>query len=255
MERDLEPERVVVVDHPAAPVGEDPALGRAAAERLDDLLDVEAGLDGEDDALGDAEVGAGEDDLVDGLDRLAGTDRPDVGDRPARGRSAPDGRARRPARRRRRRSSASRSWRPRCRPTPARRPSRRPRSRSRAAKSQLPDGAIVEQSMTSVPGRAPSTTPSWPEQDGLDVWRVGDADDDHVPRPRRRRRATVAIVDPELGELRRAAGRPVPGGDREPGAREVGGHRRAHRAEPQEGDLLHRSHGTGSAVRSVGART
>ena len=42
VERDLEPERVVVVEHPAAPVGEDPALGRAAAERLDDLLDVEA---------------------------------------------------------------------------------------------------------------------------------------------------------------------------------------------------------------------
>ena len=57
MERDLEPERVVVVEHPAAAVGEDPALRRAAAERADDLLDVEAGLDGEDDPLGDAEVG------------------------------------------------------------------------------------------------------------------------------------------------------------------------------------------------------
>ena len=85
VERDLEAERVVVVDHPAAAVGEHPALGRAAAERLDDLLDVEPGLDGQDDALGDAEVGAGEDDLVDGLDRLAGADRPDVGDRPAQG--------------------------------------------------------------------------------------------------------------------------------------------------------------------------
>ena len=58
VERDLEAERVVVVEHPAAAVGEDPALGRAAAERADDLLDVEAGLDREDDALGDAEVGA-----------------------------------------------------------------------------------------------------------------------------------------------------------------------------------------------------
>ena len=45
MERDLEAERVVVVEHPAAAVGEDPALGRAAAEGADDLLDVEAGLD------------------------------------------------------------------------------------------------------------------------------------------------------------------------------------------------------------------
>ncbi len=51
VERDLEPERVVVVDHPAAAVGEDPALGRSAAERTDDLLDIEAGLDGQDDAL------------------------------------------------------------------------------------------------------------------------------------------------------------------------------------------------------------
>ena len=95
VERDLEPERVVVVDHPAAAVGEDPALGRPAAERADDLLDVEAGLDREDDALGDAEVGAGEDDLVDGLDRLAGADRADVGDRPAEGLRGRAGRVRR----------------------------------------------------------------------------------------------------------------------------------------------------------------
>ena len=80
MERDLEAEWIVVVDHPAAAVGEDPALGRSPTERRDDLLDVEAGLHGQDHALGDAEVGAGEDDLVDGLDRLPGTDRADVGD-------------------------------------------------------------------------------------------------------------------------------------------------------------------------------
>ena len=72
MERDLEPERVVVLEHPAAAVREDPALGRAAAERPDDLVDVEAGLHREDDALRDAEIGPGEDDLVDGLDGLAG---------------------------------------------------------------------------------------------------------------------------------------------------------------------------------------
>ena len=34
------------------------------------------------------------------------------------------------------------------------------RSARRAAKSQLPDGAIVEQSTTRVPGRAPATSPS-----------------------------------------------------------------------------------------------
>ena len=79
----LKPERVLVIDHPAGAVGEDPALGRSPAERLDDLLDVEPGLDREDDALGDAEVGAREDDLVDGLDRLPRADRADMGDRPA----------------------------------------------------------------------------------------------------------------------------------------------------------------------------
>ena len=82
MQGDLEPERIVVVDHPAAAIGEHPALGRSPAERLDDLLDVEAGLHGQHDAFGDAEVGAGQDDLVDRLDRLAGADRADVGDRP-----------------------------------------------------------------------------------------------------------------------------------------------------------------------------
>ena len=33
MEGDLEPERVVVLDHPSGPVGEDPALGRPTAQR------------------------------------------------------------------------------------------------------------------------------------------------------------------------------------------------------------------------------
>ena len=152
VERDLEPERVVVVDHPAAPVGEDPALGRAAAERLDDLLDVEAGLDREDDALGDAEVRAGEDDLVDGLDRLAGADRADVGDRPAE-RASRTGRARST-------SAASPPTKivsvaflaPSLPPETGASTIDRSCSASRAAKSQLPDGAIVEQSMIRVPG-------------------------------------------------------------------------------------------------------
>ena len=107
---------------------------------------------------------------------------------------------------------------------------------SRAAKSQLPDGAMVEQSMTSVPGRAPSTTPSGAEQDGLDVRRVGDADDDDVRRRRRPGPAVGGQGDAEIVELGAAAGRPVPAGDREPGPREVGGHRRAHRPEAEEGD-------------------
>ncbi len=45
-----------------------------------------------------------------------------------------------------------------------------------------------------------------------------------------------AIVDAQVREVRGAAGRPVPAGDREPGAGQVGGHRRAHRAETEEGD-------------------
>ncbi len=41
---------------------------------------------------------------------------------------------------------------------------RRPRSARRAAKSQLPDGAMVEQSTMSVPAAAPSTTPPAPNR-------------------------------------------------------------------------------------------
>ena len=73
------------------------------------------------------------------------------------------------------------------------------------------------------------------EQDRFHVGRVGDADDrdpgigDGVAGGLGDRRRQV-------GELRRAARRPVPGGDVEAGAGEVGGHRRAHRAEPEEGD-------------------
>ena len=40
----------------------------------------------------------------------------------------------------------------------------RPCSLRRAAKSQLPEGAIVEQSTISVPARAPPATPSWPNR-------------------------------------------------------------------------------------------
>ena len=165
MERDLEPERVVVVDHPAAAVGEDPALGGAAAERLDDLLDVEAGLDREDDALGDAEVRPGQDDLVDGLDRLAGADRADVGDRPAEGLRGRAGRARRRPRRRRRRSSGWRSARPRCRRRRARRPSATPRSREPRGEVPAPrrrDGRAVDDE--AVRRGRPSATPSGPKR-------------------------------------------------------------------------------------------
>ena len=56
----------------------------------------------------------------------------------------------------------------------------------------------------------------------------------------------------QLGELGRATRGPVPGGDGEPGAGQVGGHRGTHRAQSQEGDLLHVRHGTGRAQSAVG---
>ena len=201
VERDLEAERVVVVEHPAAAVGEDPALGRAAAERPDDLLDVEAGLDRQDDALGDAEVGAGQDDLVDRLDRLAGADRPDVGDRPAH-RASRTGRAC---------STSAASPPTKIVSVALRAPSlppetgastiRRPRSARRAAKSQLPDGAIVEQSMTSVPGpRARRRRRPGPNRTASTSGRVRDADDHDVDVGDRLGRG-VGHRDAEVGEL------------------------------------------------------
>ena len=71
MERQLEAERVVVGDHPAAAVLEHPRLGRAAGERLDDLVRVQPGLDRQNQPFRNAEVGAAEDHLVDGLGRLS----------------------------------------------------------------------------------------------------------------------------------------------------------------------------------------
>ena len=173
---------------------------------VDDLLDVEPGLDGEDDALRDAEVGAGEDDLVDGLDRLAGADRSDMGDRPAHRRQHRAGAldVRRVAAdedRQRRLLGALAAAR-----RPAHRPSRCRAPRSRAAKSQLPDGAIVEQSMTRVPGTSAGDDAVRTEQDGLDVRRVRDADDDDVRLGDGRRRATRPSTTPSSAELRARPG-------------------------------------------------
>ena len=65
-------------------------------ERLDDLLRIEAGLDGQHDALGHAQVGARQDDLVDGLGGLAGADGAHVRDGLCPSRPAPAAHARRP---------------------------------------------------------------------------------------------------------------------------------------------------------------
>ena len=46
-------------------------------------------------------------------------------------------------------------------------------------------------------------------------------------------------LDAEVRELGGAAGGPVPGGDLEAGAGEVGGHRGAHRPETEERNAVH----------------
>ena len=63
------------------------------------------------------------------------------------------------------------------------------------------------------------------------------------PRRPRRRPGSRRRVDAELVELRRAAGRPVPGRHLEARPGQVRGHRRAHRPETKERDPLVR-HGT-----------
>ena len=237
MERDLEPQRVVVGQHPAASIGQDPALGRAAAERLDDLLDVEARPDGEDDALGDAQVGAGEDDLVDGLDRLTGADRSDVGDGLAdrrqhgpgaldvRGVTADEDRqgrllgalaAARDGGIDHRETTLAQA----CGEVPAaRRGDRRAVDDERALAGAVDDALLAE-------------------DDRFDVRRVRHADHDDV-RPGRDGRRRLGDRDAGLDELRGAAGGPVPADDREAGTDQVGGHRRAHRAESHEADAFH----------------
>ena len=235
VERDLEPERVVVVEHPAAPVGQDPALRRSPAEGADDLLDVEAGLDRQDDALGDAQVGAGQDDLVDGLDRLAGADRTDVGDRPAHGgQDGPGlldvGRVAAHEDRQRRVAGAL---------APARDGGvdhaqlALRQSRGEVPAARRGDGRAVDDQR---PGSGAVDDAVRAEQHGLDVRRVRDADDDDVDESATAWAAVGGHDDAEIGELVGATGRPVPAGDGETGAREVGRHRGAHRAEAEERD-------------------
>ena len=243
VERDLEAERVVVLEHPAAAVREDPALSRSPAERADDLLDVEAGLHREDDALGDAEVRPGEDHLVDGLDRLAGADRADVGDRRAERRRT--GRAR---------STSAASpptkiesvafWAPSLPPDTGRVDHRDAAfAASRAAKSRVArrrDRRAVDDERA---GAGALGDAVGAEEDRLDVGRVRDADDDDVRggrrgRRRRRRGRRRGRRAPARGPGVRFQAR-----DREARSGEVRGHRRAHRPETEKRDALVR-HGT-----------
>jgi hypothetical protein len=80
--------------------------------------------------------------------------------------------------------------------------------------------------------------PVRPEDDRLDVGRVRHADHDDV-RPGCDGRRRLGHRDAALDELRGPAGGPVPADDREAGTDQVGGHRRAHRAEAHEADAFH----------------
>ena len=102
------------------------------------------------------------------------------------------------------------------------------------------------------PGPRAGDQPVGREQDRFDVRRVRHADDrdarvgDGLGR-------RVSHHDAEVEQLGRAAGRPVPAGHREAGPGQVGGHRRAHRAEAEERDataLRGRLGGHGAAVPS-----
>ena len=92
--------------------------------------------------------------------------------------------------------------------------------------------------MTRPPRRDPARDAVVAEQDGLDVRRVGHAAHDDVRRGRHGGRRG-APPGAQLDQLRGAARGPVPDRDLEPGAAQVGGHRRPHRAQPDEPDSLH----------------
>ena len=217
--------------------------GGPTAERADDLLHVQSSLDGKDDALGYPEVvGAGEDDLVDRLYRLAGLDRADMGDGAPRAFST--GRA----------CSTSRSspptnivrvafLAPSLPPDTGASTMRSSRSRRRAAKSQLLDGAMVEQSMINVPERAADATPSSPKSTASTSG-VSDTQmtTSGVSATASAGEATSRRRDPPTW---RATGRAIPGRDRETGTGEIGRHRGTHRAQTEERDLVHGRHGTG----------
>ena len=82
MERQAEAERVLVIDHPRAPIGQDPALGCTARKRLHQQMRIQTRPNAEDDSFCDAEISATDDHLVHGLGGLAVSERSHVSDRP-----------------------------------------------------------------------------------------------------------------------------------------------------------------------------
>ena len=125
-----------------------------------------------------------------------------MGDRPAHAPRAPAGRARRPSASPPTKIVSVAFWAPSLPPETGASIIAMSCSRRRAAKPQLPDGAMVEQSMTSVPGTGAGDDAVRPEQDGLDVRRVRDADDDDVRLARRRPAGETARTMPRSAESR-----------------------------------------------------
>jgi hypothetical protein len=239
MERELEPERVLVVEHPAAAVCEHPALRRPATERRDDLLDVESGLHRQHDPLGNPEVRAGEDDLVDSLDRLAGADRSDVGDGPAHRRQHGSGALDVPF-------VAADEDRQRC-VAGALAAARDRRVDHREAQCIEAFGespaarwgdrrAVDDERSLAGAGRDAIRT----EEHRLDIRRIGDADHHDVALGGDRGRR-VGVARAQVAKLRGPTRGAVPGREREPGADDVRGHGGTHRAKTHEADAIHPS--------------
>ena len=204
VESDLEAERVVVRDHPTAPIGEDPALSGPASQRLDDLADIETGLHREHDPLGDAEVRPGEDHLVDRFDRLPGADRADMGDGLAeRGKDGPgplDVRLLATDEDRERRLLGALAA-ARHRSVDHRDARQAQAGAEVTGRGRRDRRAVDDERAGSGAGGQPVST----EEDGFDIGRVGHADHDDVARPGDGGRR-FGPVGTQLVELRRATG-------------------------------------------------
>ena len=110
-----------------------------------------------------------------------------------------------------------------------------PRAASREAKSRVADGEIVEQSMTSWPSRAPSATPSGPNRTASTSG-VSETQTTTASAARATSAGLSARATPRSSSSGARSGDRFQAVTVEPGPGEVRGHRRAHRAEPDEAD-------------------
>jgi len=97
------------------------------------------------------------------------------------------------------------------------------------------DGEIVDMSMTRAPSAAPSATPFGPNRTASTSG-VSETIRDVDLAGGRYLRGAREDLDAKLDEAGGAARAPVPGGDVEARARDVRGHRAAHRSETNETD-------------------